>query len=48
MWEHNIWKLADDAKVELRVFIKISILGKEKGTKFIIKDPTLKIRKTAN
>ena len=40
--EHNIWKLADDAKVELRVFIKTSILGKEKGTKFIMKDPTLK------
>ena len=42
MCEHNIWKLADDAQVELRVFIKTSILGKEKGTKFIMKDPTLK------
>ena len=46
--EHNIWKLADDAKVELKVFIKASILGKEKGTKFIMKDSTLKFRKTVN
>ena len=48
MCEHNIWKLADDDKVELQVFIKTSILGKEKGTKFIMKYSTLKFRKAAN
>lgn len=42
MCEHNIWKLAGDAKVELGVFIETPVLGKEKGIKFIMSDPTLR------